>query len=129
MKCVRCGRCCKDTMMELSERDILRLINLGYRKEDMCIVGPDGIPRLRNVEGVCYFLSKDGKVCTVYDDRPTGCDLYPVNCDQHGNIFVDDFCQAEGTVSKEEARRKGRALRRHIAIIDKEAEARKKKGT
>jgi len=127
MRCARCGRCCVDTMMELSEEDILRLSGLGNRRQDFCIVGADGIARLRNIKGRCFFLSQDGKACEAYDHRPIGCDIYPVNCDEHGEVFVDDFCKANDTVTKEELREKGRRLRRHIATIDREAEARRER--
>jgi Fe-S-cluster containining protein len=127
MRCARCGRCCVDTMMELSEEDILRLSGLGHRRQDFCIVGADGIARLRNIKGRCFFLSQDGDVCIVYAQRPLGCDIYPVNCDQHGHVFVDDFCRAKSTVTEDELLAKGEMLRRHIAIIDKEVEGRKKR--
>jgi uncharacterized protein len=113
--------------MELSEEDILVLSRLGHRIDEFCSVGPDGIARLRNVKGRCFFLSQDGKACIVYAHRPLGCDIYPVNCDQRGHVFVDDFCKAKGTVTKQELRAKGDILRRHIAVIDKEAEGRKKR--
>ena len=35
MRCARCGGCCEKTMMELSEKDILRLIGLGFIREEI----------------------------------------------------------------------------------------------
>ena len=125
MRCERCGRCCRETMMELSEEDVQRLVCLGHAKDDFCLQGEDGILRLRNVGGRCHFLSTDGGSCTVYESRPLGCDIYPVNCDQEGRVFVDDFCQAMGSVTKGELKRKGVALRRHLRVIDAEAERRR----
>ncbi len=113
--------------MELSEEDILRLIGLGFKREEICVIDKDGLARLRNVEGNCIFLSKDEKTCNVYEHRPLGCKIYPVNCDQDGNIFVDEFCKAMGTVSKEELHRKGTTLRRHLQTIDEEASGRQRK--
>ena len=113
--------------MELSEKDILRLIGLGFTREEMCVMDKDGLARLRNVEGNCVFLSKDERTCKVYEHRPLGCKIYPVNCDQDGNIFVDEFCKARGTISKEELHRKGTTLRRHLRTIDEEASGRKRK--
>jgi uncharacterized protein len=127
MRCSRCGDCCKETMMELSEDDILRLISIGFKREEICDIGHDGLPRLRNVEGRCSFMSDDGKTCKVYDNRPLGCKIYPVNCDEDGCIFVDEFCKAKGTVTREELRRKGVSLRQHLNIIDNEAKIRKKR--
>jgi len=43
-------------MMELSSDDIKRLVDAGYRPEDFIII-LDGVPRLRNVDGWCYFYS------------------------------------------------------------------------
>jgi len=116
-------------MMELSNGDIARLTGKGFKKEEICILGEDGIPRLRNVDGRCVFLSKDGGTCMIYEHRPTGCDIYPVNCDEDGNIFVDEFCKAKRTVSKEELRRKGADLKAHLRMIDEEARSRKRKVT
>jgi Fe-S-cluster containining protein len=125
MRCARCGECCKGTMMELSEEDILRLIGLGFRREDICVIGEDGLARLRNIDGKCVFLSKDFKSCTVYENRPLGCEIYPVNCDQEGDIFVDEFCKARNTVSKSELRLKGATIKPHLETIDDEARGRK----
>jgi Fe-S-cluster containining protein len=127
MRCARCGGCCEKTMMELSEKDILRLIGLGFKREEICVIDKDGLARLRNVEGNCIFLSKDERTCKAYEHRPLGCKIYPVNCDQDGIIFVDEFCKARGTVSKEELRRKGATMRRHLRTIDEEASGRKTK--
>ncbi|MCU0861101.1 MAG: YkgJ family cysteine cluster protein [Methanomassiliicoccales archaeon] len=112
--------------MELSEEDIGRLEGQGHSRDDFCEVGPDDIIRLRNVGGRCFFL-RDGKVCEVYEHRPSGCEIYPVNCDERGRIFVDGFCTAASTVEKGELSSKGRRLRRHLRTIDQEAEARRRR--
>lgn len=124
MICARCGRCCHDTRRELSEEDIRRLEGRGPSRDDFCELGPDGIPRLRNVMGRCIFL-RDGKECEVYEHRPLGCEIYPVNCDARGQVFVDDFCTAASTVERGELSSKGRRLRGHLRAIDQEAEARR----
>jgi uncharacterized protein len=125
MRCARCGDCCKETSMELSEEDILRLIGLGFKRENICVIGEDGLARLRNIKGQCVFLAKDAKTCKVYRNRPKGCEIYPVNCDHEGEVFVDEFCRARGTISKSELRRKGRTIKKHLDIIDEEAKMRK----
>ena len=111
--------------MELSGEDIARLTSLGFRLEEIRVIDDDGLARLRNVDGRCIFLSKDERSCIVYDNRPRGCEIYPVNCDQEGNVFVDQFCKACGTVSKSELRRKAVALMEHLEVVDDEAKARK----
>ena len=113
--------------MELSEEDIARLTKLGFELEDVRVIDHDGQARLRNVDGRCIFLSKDERCCTVYENRPRGCEIYPVNCDQEGNVFVDEFCKACGTVSKSELRRKAVALMEHLEVVDDEAKARKRR--
>ena len=112
--------------MELSEEDIVRLESRGHRREDFSLVGEDGIPRLRNVKGRCYFLGPEDDACTEYESRPLGCEIYPVNCDEEGEVFVDDFCTAKGTLSEVELREKGPLLKEHLSIIDKEAEGRRR---
>jgi Fe-S-cluster containining protein len=110
--------------MELSEEDISRLEALGHRRDAFSSVGDDGVPRLRNQDGRCVFLG-EGSDCLVYDSRPLGCEIYPVNCDDRGNVLVDDFCQAADTLEKREVGKKGVRLRRHLRTIDEEARCRK----
>jgi Fe-S-cluster containining protein len=125
MKCIRCGKCCEATMMELSEEDLSKLEKAGHQREDFVVYGEDAIVRLRNVEGTCYFFDRKERACRAYQCRPLGCELYPVNCDDTGLVFVDDFCPAAGTFSKKELRRKGGLLVRHLGTIDKEAARRR----
>ncbi|MEM0449346.1 MAG: YkgJ family cysteine cluster protein [Methanomassiliicoccales archaeon] len=126
MKCARCGKCCYETRMELSEEDVHRLEALGYSRKDFCESDKDGILRLRNVKGRCYFLLGNNE-CAVYPSRPLGCEIYPVNCDLDGEVFVDDFCSVASSVGKDEILRKGELLRRHLRVIDHEAALRKGK--
>ncbi len=114
--------------MELSEEDISRLIHRGFKRVEICVVGEDGIPRLLNSRGKCVFLSDDHRSCLVYEDRPLGCKIYPVNCDEEGNILLDEFCKARGTLSKSEIRKKAKVMESHLKTIDAEARRRKKVG-
>jgi Fe-S-cluster containining protein len=127
VKCARCGRCCLDTRMELSEEDVERLEELGFRREDFSIEGEDSILRLRNVGGHCYFLVKAEARCRVYQHRPRGCVIYPVNIAEDGVIVLDEECKAAKTVTQAEADRKGTELRILVSKIDSEAAARGKK--
>lgn len=127
VKCVRCGRCCLDTRMELSEQDVERLEQLGFRRQDFSVVGEDSILRLRNVGGRCYFLVRAEARCRVYQHRPRGCAIYPVNIAEDGAIVLDEECKAAKTITKAEADRKGAELRVLISKIDSEAAARGKK--
>jgi len=110
--------------MELSEIDMKRMESAGYIRDEFAVLTEDGIFRLRNLNGYCFFFDCLVRKCRIYHIRPMGCEIYPINCDEGGDIFVDDFCQAAGTVSKGELRRKGVALGHHMRTIDEEAESR-----
>lgn len=125
MKCSRCGKCCESTRMELSEDDIVQLERVGYAREDFMAYDDFAFARLRNVRGACFFFDPERRECRVYQVRPTGCRIYPVNCDQDGDLFVDDDCQAASSVSKGELRRKAGELHRQMRKIDDEAERRR----
>ncbi|MBS7246685.1 MAG: YkgJ family cysteine cluster protein [Candidatus Jordarchaeales archaeon] len=101
MKCSRCAKCCRDTEMLLSKKDIERLESRGFRREEFAVNLPGGLYRLRNVNGACYFL-KDG-LCSVYNDRPEGCRYYPIVLSEDGRKCIrDDFCPNSHTVSRKE---------------------------
>ena len=119
MRCSGCGECCRETEMELSSDDIKRLVNAGYRPEDFIIVR-DGVPRLRNVDGWCYFYSRDEKRCRVYGIRPLGCRLYPVVYVEGEGVALDDLCPMRHTVSGGEFRRKARILKKLLEKIERE---------
>ena len=82
-----CFICCLETSMPLSLADIDRLLGLGYT--DFTIVVDDE-RRLRNLNGVCFFL--EGHGCRVYEDRPEGCRLYPLILGKDGAIELDGEC-------------------------------------
>lgn len=78
--------------MPLSEGDMARLEALGHARDDFSILDDEWVPQLRVVDGACFFLGADGK-CTVYNDRPEGCRLYPLVWDRDaGRVIRDDFC-------------------------------------
>ena len=71
--------------MLLLEEDVKRIVGLGY-KEQFFASGSDGFKVLKNSsEGRCVF--HDGEKCTIYENRPKGCKLYPV-------IFDEDLMSA-----------------------------------
>ena len=83
-----CGNCCYNTEMLLTEEDERRIESLGYRKEEFSVV-VDGVRRLRNVNGKCFFL--ENNMCRIYEHRPEGCRLYPAVYNGR-DIIVDKFC-------------------------------------
>ncbi|MGD1061061.1 MAG: YkgJ family cysteine cluster protein [Methanomassiliicoccales archaeon] len=125
VKCARCGWCCLDTQMELGEEDVEHIERLGFSREAFSVVGADSIRRLRNVGGRCFFLVKAEVRCRIYQHRPKGCAIYPVNITEDGEIVLDGGCKAARTVTKAEMDRKGAELKTLIAKIDSETISRK----
>ena len=84
-----CHRCCLNTRMTLTEADAERLEAAGSR--DFYFVNDDHDLQLHNVDGHCIFLV-DGR-CSVHDDRPEGCQLYPLILDLSvDRAVLDAFC-------------------------------------
>ena len=77
--------------MPLLEEDIRRLIDLGF-KEQFFATPSGGFKVLKNSEeGRCVF--HDGKQCTIYENRPAGCKLYPIIFDEGSRRPVkDELC-------------------------------------
>ncbi|TFG55086.1 MAG: YkgJ family cysteine cluster protein [Methanomassiliicoccus sp.] len=121
MRCSHCTKCCQDTQMELCRTDIARLVRRGYQENDFYSIGEDGIPRLKNVDGHCYFFDGEKKRCKEYASRPLGCSIYPVNLTDDGEIVIDELCPEGGTLTRDEVQEKGRRLRRLLDTIDAEA--------
>ena len=109
--------------MTLTEADATRLEVAGCR--DFFFVNDDDDLQLVNVDGHCIFLV-DGR-CSVHDDRPEGCRLYPLILDLSvDRVVLDAFCpwardftftqedrvQLRISVGEEEREAKKRASRR-----------------
>jgi Fe-S-cluster containining protein len=104
--------------MELSAKDVKRLEKAGYCKEQFAWQDSEGIWRLRNLDGICSFLDPSSRRCNVYDLRPTGCYIYPVNLSLEGEVVVDYACPAAKTVDVGEKKKKGVLLRHQLRVID-----------
>ncbi|MEM2385689.1 MAG: YkgJ family cysteine cluster protein [Candidatus Bathyarchaeia archaeon] len=117
MRCSRCGKCCENTEMELSEDDIRRLVEAGHKPEDFMVVY-GGTPRLRNLNGWCYFYDLRKRQCKVYRLRPLGCRIYPVIYVEGEGFTLDGLCPMRHTVSEREFKAKARALKKLLAKID-----------
>ena len=107
--------------MELCSADIARLERRGYRRDDFSRPGVDGIPRLRNVGGYCFFYDHGRKRCREYASRPLGCVVYPVNLTEDGEIVIDSLCPEADTLRPAEIASKGRRLRRLVETIRNES--------
>lgn len=121
MRCSRCGECCRDTHMELCNADVARLERAGHSAEDFSERGPDGVRRLRNRDGHCYFLDTEKNRCGEYARRPLGCVIYPVNVSADETVVVDEICPEAATVTQSELEDKGRRLRMLLETIRSEA--------
>ena len=85
-----CVKCCLETRMPLSNLDLRRILNLGYRLEYFAVKTKEGL-RLKNSSGRCVFLREEG--CGIYEHRPEGCRLYPLVYDEAlKKAVVDSFC-------------------------------------
>lgn len=95
-RCTGCGNCCKDPILPLTDRDVLRIKDgtgaapesfvrwvdrNGIEMDDE----PEAFVRLRQGKrvmvmrqgaGGCHFLGKDDR-CTIYGSRPLGCRIFP----------------------------------------------------
>ncbi len=120
MRCSNCGLCCEETEMELSSRDINTLEKAGYPREKFTVTGEDGITRLRNVEGQCYFYNHTEKRCQVYEVRPIGCYTYPVVYSANEEVVIDELCPMGETVSDQELKSKGKILIKLLNTLDNE---------
>ncbi len=90
-----CHKCCLNTEMLLSSEDLERIEAKGFNREEFCLdpKQADGFWQLRNVDGRCFFLNKEGQ-CTIYYDRPMGCRLYPLILTLDTNeVIIDDDCR------------------------------------
>ena len=82
-KCNRyCGKCCKKTIIRITQAEIKRIKNLGYEFEEFLERDMAFMDKfvLKITDNGCIFLKKhkDGKYsCTIYKNRPKTCKQYP----------------------------------------------------
>ncbi|NLX48197.1 MAG: YkgJ family cysteine cluster protein [Euryarchaeota archaeon] len=126
MRCTHCTKCCQDTRMELSAADIARLVRRGYVDGSFYRVDHDGIPRLVNVDGYCFFFDLGKGRCREYASRPLGCVIYPINLTEDGEAVIDDVCPEGESISHEELVEKAARLRKLLRTIDAEAAVRRR---
>ena len=102
--------------MPLTNEDIERIEKLGYRRQEFA-VKVDGIYRLRNIDGKCYFLDESNR-CRIYDHRPIGCRIYPVILDVETNrAIVDDLCPMKDSVSRKDIKSAEKILRKLVKEV------------
>ncbi len=110
--------------MLLTNSDVRRLEQKGWTRELFAKYDSEGYIWVRNHEGVCFFFDVKEQLCKAYNDRPLGCQLYPVCFDEIDGIIVDSICPELKSISKEEKKRKGREITKLLKKIDAEAKDR-----
>ena len=83
----KCIKCCLETVMPISYKDIERIKKLGF-DTNYFVTTQDGWLQLKNQNGKCVF--HNGITCSIYEDRPNGCRLYPVIYDKDKKHAVFD---------------------------------------
>lgn len=78
--------------MLLLEEDVERIKGLGYEEKFFAGKESQGFKILKNSKaGRCVF--HDGTKCTIYENRPKGCKLYPIVFDEDRGLAVkDELC-------------------------------------
>ena len=86
----KCNQCCLETNMPLSNQDIERIRGLGF-DTNFFANESEGWLQLKNHDGRCVF--HNGKICSIYENRPEGCRLYPIIYDKDKNCAIlDEDC-------------------------------------
>jgi Fe-S-cluster containining protein len=73
--------------MPLSNQDIEHIRALGFNT-NFFVIEIDGWLQLKNHDGRCVF--HNGKICSIYKDRPEGCRLYPIIYDKDKSCAIFD---------------------------------------
>ncbi|MCS7364313.1 MAG: YkgJ family cysteine cluster protein [archaeon GB-1867-035] len=116
-KCIKCGKCCRETEMPLTLKDLRRIASLGYKVTEFAIF--DGEKwKLKNINGHCFFLDEKTNLCKIYPHRPEGCRIYPIIYIENEGIGVDDECPMAYTITRKEIRRKASRLLKLIWEIE-----------
>src|SRR5579863_6074070 len=78
--CGRCRRCCQSNLIQVDPYEIARLaLRFGQTTAQARLAWTDegaGNYLKREADGSCVFLGPEG--CTVYEDRPLVCRIYPL---------------------------------------------------
>jgi uncharacterized protein len=125
MDCSNCGVCCTETEMLLSKKDIKRLMDKGYSQKQFVRYDKQGYATLKNRDGYCVFYDLKNRRCSEYENRPSGCRVYPVIVDEDVGIILDTICESRSTISEQEKCVKGKRVVKLLEIIDAEAAERR----
>lgn len=107
--------------MLLSQKDIERLVCVGYNRDQFVRLDKAGYSMLRNKRRRCVFYDVEKQRCKEYSSRPEGCRVYPIILDETKGIVIDDICTAIVTVTSLEKAQKGLRVLKLLKKIDSEA--------
>ncbi|HID15862.1 MAG TPA: YkgJ family cysteine cluster protein [Candidatus Atribacteria bacterium] len=116
-QCIKCGKCCRETEMPLTLKDLKRISSLGYKVTEFAIFNGEKW-KLKNINGHCYFLDEKLNLCKIYPYRPEGCKIYPVIYIENEGVGVDDECPMAHTLTKREIKKKAPKLLKLIWEIE-----------
>ncbi|MFX1450464.1 MAG: YkgJ family cysteine cluster protein [Promethearchaeota archaeon] len=119
--CIKCGNCCLDTEMMLSNDDITNIINK-VKPKNKFYEEKDGYLYLINYENRCIFFNVLDKKCTIHRYRPRGCRLYPFIYD-NGECVVDKDCLNRENI-KYIKKSKSKKVKKFIELLEKERKER-----
>ena len=95
-----CSACCRETTMPVTKAEAALLSRRTGMKVEDFTWSNKGILTLMNsdITKACMFLLTDSDekyaegICSVYDIRPKGCQMYPTVLDKHDMAIIDDGC-------------------------------------
>jgi Fe-S-cluster containining protein len=110
--------------MLLSTKDIERLMKKGYNIEFFTRQDNEGYIILKNQKGHCVFFDINKRRCKIYDDRPSGCRLYPIIFDESKGIIIDTVCPSNKNWTENRKETVGKKVIELLKKIDNEAKTR-----
>jgi len=94
--CENCGKCCLDTEMILSQKDIDLIIKsypIKIRKQEFAFKNENGNFQIKNFNNYCVFFDFSTKKCKIYGYHPLGCRFYPLIYDFQKKVCsFDKIC-------------------------------------
>ena len=89
-KCQLCGKCCLETEMILSQKEVDLILKFCKLKKEDFVFKVGEFYKLKNLEGHCFFFNHTRNFCEIYEYRPQGCRFYPLIYDKDNNSCIYD---------------------------------------
>jgi Fe-S-cluster containining protein len=122
-------KCCQDITIVLSPYDVLRMKNalgmpsdefidkytLVIRREKLLI--PMIVIKMNEDDKRCPFVADSG--CTIYNDRPWPCRMYPLNMNDDGTFsFITDSSRCFGLKEEDKSRISSWLIEQGVPMFD-----------